>query len=308
MGRKYGITNKNVLQTWLSPLSAEQLADIVRRWEGGEALTRIAASYGMNYHTFWHYTKKAREGKQRGRNPSASKGTSKRDNPPALSDAQIALVVERWASGETLHQIVKDFEGFTYAQLATLTRKERAKKRAEMLLTEAELVDVMKRWEAGESLHSIAGSYTVPYLTIWQQTKPLREGKEGGKELTAQQVADAIARRESGDTLASIAREYGVTPLTLRTYMRRALAKSVPEKVQQLLTGEQIQDAVLLWDQGATVIKIAKIYGIGRNKMQEVIIFGRWKRGDAIEQIAEWSKKGKRATQAVIRKYIALGL
>ncbi len=149
-----------------APLGEGEIAEVLRRWQAGENLKRIANDYkGVSYSILKRRTRLARK-----------KILAEEGRQGVLNAEQIANAVTRWEAGETLRQIADSY-GVTYSVLSYATKAARAGKTTAKFLTPAQTESAVIRWRAGERLAMIALEYGVTRDTLYKSTKSGRSRK-----------------------------------------------------------------------------------------------------------------------------------
>lgn len=227
-----------------------------------------------------------------------------------LTKEELVKIVQRWKDGETLKQIAASY-GLKYATFLRQTRHAwgteikapESKSYNKSELNAHQLAEAVRRWEHGERLQEISRDYGVSYSKVLEQTCPYRiKGKNSGGKLSIEALRNAMLRRDQGELLSTIASDLNVSQLALRLGMKH-IEGSMPPLPCILLNASRLTDALMQYERGEPLTKLAKRYNISRHKLRSLFIYECWRRGDSIEEIAERFNRTKYAVREYILKH-----
>jgi uncharacterized protein (DUF433 family) len=233
-----------------TPFTAEQVADMVRRYEAGQTNREIGKVYGCGKDRVARIIKD--EGVYRGR-----------ERFRALNESQKQEALRRYEAGESARSISLSM-GCKSAKPVEAVLKAEGVYRPRLFegFTAAEEDDLVSRYEARESAESLAQAYGCrrgPVVTILKRRGVYRAQRFQG--FTPQERDEIVARYQAGAKPSQIARDFRCSQGTIDRMLQRLgvwVRPSSLERIGSRYTMDQKREMVTRYEAGDTIYKIAK--------------------------------------------------
>jgi transposase-like protein len=233
-----------------TPFTAEQVADMVSRYEAGETNRAIGKVYGCGRDRVAQVIKS--EGVYRGR-----------ERFRALNESQKQEALRRYGAGESARSISLSMGCKSAKPVEALLKAEGVyRPRLFEGFTSEEEDDLVSRYGARESVESLARAYDCqrgPVVTILKRRGVYRAQRYQG--FTPAERDEVVARYRDGATPAALAREFSCAHDTIDRMLQRLGEWKAPtaiERVGARFTMDQKREMVARYESGDSIYKIAK--------------------------------------------------
>lgn len=189
-------------------LTDSQIEEIVKMYESGKTVNKIAEEFGVSASPIFRRLKKM------GVHPRFRHRLSQ------LSGEERERIVALYKAGMTYRQIGEEF-GIGSASISSIIAPFR-KGRKNHNLTESEIDDIVRLCKSGQSVFRIAEAFGVSEHTIYRHLKIRRVSLRSGKplKLTDKELAEVAEMHINGRSHAEICQRYGIAENTVRNYLR----------------------------------------------------------------------------------------
>lgn len=233
-----------------TPFTAEQVADIVRRYEAGETNRAIGKVYGCGKDRIARIIKD--EGVYRGR-----------ERFRALNESQKQEALRRYEAGESARSISVSMGCKSSKPVEALLKAEGVyRPRLFEGFTAEEEEELVSRYEARESVESLSRAYDCgrgPVVTLLKRRGVYKTQRYQG--FTPAERDQIVARYRAGVTPAALAREFNCAHGTIDRMLQRLGVWMKPtslERIGSRFTMDQKREMVARYEAGDSIYKIAK--------------------------------------------------
>lgn len=189
-------------------LTDSQIEEIVKMYESGKTVNKIAEEFGASASPIFRRLKKM------GIHPRFRHRLSQ------LSDEERERIVALYKAGTTYRQIEEEF-GIGPAIISSIIAPFR-KGRKNHNLTESETDDIVRLYESGQSVFRIAEELGVSECTVYRHLKirHVFQRPEKTLKLTDKELSEVAEMYINGCSHAEIRQRYGIAENTVRKYLR----------------------------------------------------------------------------------------